>query len=599
MEMAKSSTQSSGNLAAKSPAEVRLRGNPVSHGVATGAVQTLHGVDRQFFKRNVGASATGTEVARFQRSLFVSRQQLEALMQDAAKHGPLEEILSTQQLLLDDPQLCGQIEKTIGDEQVNAEWATMTVVATMSAKLRSLGDDGLRERYADVEDIGDRILSALSGSGASFEEMPKGAIIAASELRPSTLAALAGSQIKGIVTEHGGWTSHTFILAREMGIPAVTGVRELLRRTRNGETVLVDGDIGEVIINPSHLSLDNASAQNKRSALAAAFRTMHADPVRAVDGRAITIKANIDFPSYYARAKEQGVEGIGLYRSEFLLDQFTGLPGEDDQYQAYKEIADLAGNAGANIRTFDVGIRRLPEDIPYRERNAALGLRAIRLSLTREKDFRIQLRALLRAAAGRNLSVTLPMISGVGEIRQARTILDEERGKLNREGIKAGTPALGAMVEVPSTIFIIDELVEETDFICLGTNDLVQYMLAVDRDNELVASWFNTLHPSVIRAVRKVVDHCARAGKPLTVCGEMAGSPYYAPVLIGLGATELSMNVNAIARIREVISAISYSNAQTLASAVESAATSEEAESILMDHIHNNWPDLYPPRERS
>lgn len=590
--------QNGADSAASPRAEVRLSGNPVSRGIAIGTVQILHGAERQFFKRNINPPDTAAEVERFRRSLLSSRRQLASLAEADGKAGNLHDILCTQMMMLDDPDLTRQIDACIRDEGVNAEWAAMTVMSAMSAKLRSLADDGLRERYVDVDDVSERILAALTGGGTAFGRLPEGSVIVASELRPSSLAALAGAGVRGIVTEHGGWTSHTFILAREMGVPAVTGVRDLLRQARTGQLGVVDGDRGELVLNPAKKDLDGISS-HPRTSSPHPTKNQTTDGLKTLDGRQITIKANIDFPSYYSRALELGAAGIGLYRSEFLLDHFKGLPREDEQYAAYREILDLAGEAGANIRTFDVGLRRLPEDIPYRERNAALGLRAIRLSLSHPKEFRVQLRALLRASAGRKLSITLPMISGVGEIRDARRILEEERANLVADGIEHGEPVLGAMVEVPSTIFIIEEVVEESDCICLGTNDLVQYLLAVDRDNELVASWFNTLHPSVIRAVRKVVEACSNACKPLTVCGEMAGSPYYGPVLIGLGATELSMNVTAIARVREVVSSIKFADAIKLAAAVGAAATSEEAESILLDHIEAKWRHLYPDRVSS
>jgi phosphotransferase system enzyme I (PtsI) len=573
--------------------EVRLRGRPVGRGVAAAPVQIIHGTERQFFRRTIAPSEIEAELERFRHSLAFSRHQLATLTESDSRTPHLKEIISTQQLMLEDPALHAEVEKSIREQRVNAEWATMSVVAAMSAKLRSLADQGLRERHADIEDVGERLLNALTGDAGPANDLAGDAVIVASELRPSTLAALSGSRVKAIVTEHGGWTSHTFILAREMGIPAVTGIHDLLRQARNGMTAVVDGFRGDVVLNPSRDTLTSiAMPVNGKT-------QVPGDPGSALtatlDGREIIFKANIDFPSFYARAAEMGVRGIGLFRSEFLLDRYKALPGEDEQFRAYREIADLAGGAGANIRTFDVGIRRFPEDIPYRERNAALGLRAIRLSLTRERDFRTQLRAIIRSAAGRNVTITLPMVSGVGEVRQAREILEGEKRRLADSGIEHGEPKLGAMVEVPSTIFIIEELVEESDFICLGTNDLVQYLLAVDRDNELVASWFNTLHPSIIRAVRRVVDACARGGKPLTVCGEMAGSPYYAPILVGLGATELSMNVNAIPRVRSVLGSISYSDARILADEVESSSTSEQAEGILHEYIRSKWPGVFPP----
>lgn len=567
-----------------------IKATSVARGVAVGTIQILHGLDRQFFKREIEQSAIENEVERFRQALAMSRRQLERAMVNGSSE-PVKEILSVQRMMLDDATLQRDVESTITSSRLNAEWATVSVIANFSARLRSLSDEGLRDRHIDVEDVGERLLAALVGSTPHIQPVSADTVIAASELRPSTLATLADSGIRGIVTEHGGWTSHTFILARELGIPAVTGVRDLVRRVCGGDEAIVDGNKGKLVLNPTLES---------RRRFDVAVRPVVRKPRPATrelqtrDGREIRIRANIDITSYYSEARRLGARGIGLFRSEFLFNRFNGMPNEAQQFEAYRELAAMAGADGAVIRTFDVGLRQLIEDVHYRERNPALGLRAIRLSLSRPSEFRVQLRALMRAAADSSLKISLPMISGVGEIKDARRMLVEEHKILEAENVDHEMPPIGAMVEVPSAIFIIDKIVEESDFICLGTNDLVQYILAVDRDNELVAGWFNTLHPSILRAVKKVVDECSKAGKELIVCGEMAGSAYYAPVLVGLGATVLSMNVNAIGRIREVIGAINFEVAQKLADEALRSNTSEEADAVLHEHVQKYWPELYP-----
>ena len=272
--------------------------------------------------------------------------------------------------------------------------------------------------------------------------------------------------------------------------------------------------------------------------------------MKTLDGWPITIRANLDLPSAYKQAKRFGCEGIGLYRSEFLFNQFKGFPTETEQIEAYRQIAELAGDDGVRIRTFDLSLENLTGENEDKEKNPALGLRAIRMSLTRKKQFRTQIRALLQASFENNMDIVLPMISDVSEIIQTKESSKPKRN-LPQKRHKYGSPRLSAMIEIPSAVLIAEEIAAEVDFLCLGTNDLVQYLLAVDRDNEAVADWFRTLHPAVFRAVKMVVKAAEDSDTPLIVCGEMAGSPFYAPVLIGLGVTEMSMNVNSIPQVRK------------------------------------------------
>ncbi|HEV8590792.1 MAG TPA: putative PEP-binding protein, partial [Pyrinomonadaceae bacterium] len=306
-------------------------------------------------------------------------------------------------------------------------------------------------------------------------------------------------------------------------------------------------------------------------------------------------RANLDIPSVYKKAKALGARGIGLYRSEFLFNQFKGFPTENEQAAAYSEIADFAGPDGVKIRTFDLNAEQLYGEAAAREKNPALGLRAVRLSFSHLKEFRTQLRALLRASFDRNIDIVVPMISGVDELRHVREIIDSERESLTRKGVTTGNPRLGAMIEVPSALFLANELAEESDFISLGTNDLVQYLLAADRDNESVADWFRTLHPAVIRALRQVATASTQAGKPLIVCGEMAGSPFYLPLLIGLGVSELSMNMNSISRIRRMIAGIAYEECVSLAKEALTFRTADDIEHCMFQHIRTKWSHLFPP----
>ncbi|MEP6705747.1 MAG: putative PEP-binding protein, partial [Acidobacteriota bacterium] len=377
-------------------------------------------------------------------------------------------------------------------------------------------------------------------------------------------------------------------------------VSKILRRVSTGDTAIVDGYSGSVILNPTLETLERYRLPADQ------FQQINYNDVtvgdtdtKTLDGRKITIRVNVDLPEIYKRAKRIGARGIGLYRSEYLFNRFNGFPTEDQQYEAYREIAEYAGEDTVKIRTFDLGAEQLYEQSHGREKNPALGLRAIRLGLTNTAHLRTQLRAIIRAAHGQNIDLVIPMVSGIEEIDDVRNLVGEEKDNLSRTGIPAGDPRIGAMIEVPSAVLLIDDIVRDTDFVCLGTNDLVQYLLAVDRDNESVSGWFRTLHPAVIRAVASVINSCAKGPTPLTICGEMAGSPFYLPLLIGLGATELSMNVNSILRVRKVISGIAYQETVAIARESEKCRTASEVEALLEQHIAEKWPHLIQPDRRT
>jgi phosphotransferase system enzyme I (PtsI) len=285
--------------------------------------------------------------------------------------------------------------------------------------------------------------------------------------------------------------------------------------------------------------------------------------------------------------------GVGLLRSEYTFNRFRGIPSEDEQFEAYHRIAVLAGEDGVRIRTFDFGSEELSDEGSPKQKNPALGLRAIRLSLDHEPQFREQIRALLRASYGTKIDIILPMISDVSEVRQVKALIADERDRLTVSNSLIGDPRIGVMIEVPSAVFMIEELLDEAETVSLGTNDLVQYLLAVDRDNESVADWFRTLSPAVIKAVRTVLEGCSKRGVPCVVCGEMAGSPYYVPILIGLGATELSMNPKSIARIRSLIAGIAYEETVGLVRRIEKCKTASEIEELNREFVDANWSHLF------
>jgi phosphotransferase system enzyme I (PtsI) len=580
----------------QSPSEVQLTGRAVSRGLAVGKIVWLHGNRHQFYRIKLQASEVDGEVKRLHKALTVAEGQLTklAVLKSPSISDSAPSIFEAHRTILKDSSLKSKFEREVLDQKVNAEWAIKHVTDAYVAKYKAIQDENLRDRYIDIEDVAERVLAALDSRPAKRPPFAEDTIIAARELRPSTLVELAGSPLRAIIAENGGWTSHTFILAREMKLPAVTGIDKLLRRVKNGDRAVVDGYNGYVIVNPATETMKRFAPAIPGSKASPTAPSDATPIVKTLDGKAVHILANADSPSTYENAKSFGAAGIGLFRSEFLFDRHRTIPTEAKQFDAYRSIADAVGEDRVKIRTFDLGVDRLVDQPGPREKNPALGLRAIRLGLANEKLLRTQMRALLRASYERNIDVVIPMVSGLSELRRVKGLLQDEAKGLRMSGKKPGKPGLGVMIEVPAAVLQIDELLAEVDFICLGTNDLIQYLLAVDRDNESVAGWYQTLHPAVLKAIRKVLDAAAAAEKPAIVCGEMAGSPYYAPILVGLGCDRLSMNVTSVERVRRVIAGIAAEEARQLVRSLENILTVEEIDLTVRSHVRRNWLHLFP-----
>lgn len=578
--------------------EKKIKGTAVSRGSLVGPVICLHGEHHQFFKRAIDGSKVKEEVSRFDSAVEVAKKQLKTIQsRESLKRAHSGKgIFDAHLQIIEDSSLISKIKETISTQMVNAEWAVKTVADEFVAKYQAIEDDHLRERYIDIEDIAERFQSALGGSNGVDLKLPAGAVIAARELRPSTIIELYDGSSHGIITENGGWTSHTFILAREMGWPAVTGVRDIFRRLASGDRVLVDGYTGRVILDPDQASAEIQPAKkrftdSRRSEIEVAER-----PTRTLDGLQINVFANSESASAFRSAASAGAKGIGLYRSEYLFDKHRGFPSESLQVKAYREIADAVGEGGVKIRTFDVGPDRLLDRGGYREKNPALGLKGIRYGFRDVNHFKEQIRAIIRASAGRKVDIVIPMVSGVDELRMARKIIEVESSALADRGKEVGKPGVGVMIEIPSAVLLIDDIVAEADFLCVGTNDLIQYVLAADRDDEDVSQWYRTLHPAVLEVIARIIRSSASAGKKAVICGEMAGSPFYVPLLIGLGATELSMNVNSISRVMKVIRGIAADEARELIRDVRKLKTAAEVEEMVEDAIKKNWVHLFPAK---
>ncbi len=567
----------------------------VSHGIGIGHVVFLHGDKWQFPRRDLAVDTAESESIRFRAAVDEALKQLQIVAADvdADPLHPVTGIFGVHQLILES-SFIERIDAIIREQSVNAEWAILEVLREHRARQEAADDQYFKDKYIDIEDVANRLLTVLNGPDET-ERGDSNAVIVARDLQPSAIVELAKSNPAGIITTSGGWTSHTSILAREFKLPMVSGIRDLENVLSDGDSVIVDGFNGEIIVNPEREVINDFRLIDKERITQQSDVDTGSNSCTTLDGTEIAIRMNADLPDAYLVLKDSGARGIGLYRSESLIKRPGEIPSEDAQVTAYRKAAEAAGEFGVKIRTFDTGTDQLGFDELAVEQNPSLGLRSIRLSLSVTTHFRTQIRAILRAAAGLKIDIVLPMISGVNEIVRSKAIIEEERSKLAADDLPFGDTRLGAMIEVPSAVLTAREIASKVDFLCLGTNDLVQYLLAVDRDNDSVADWYQTLHPAVIRAVIEVLSAADDAGLPATVCGEMAGSAFYVPLLIGLGVRELSMNVNSIKPVKRLISGISLNDLAELAETVKTLETAEEIEGVLRAHYLQNWHDLFPP----
>lgn len=578
---------------AAATSERRINALAVSHGIGIGRLV--------FFKEGssplsrVETGSPETEVERLRLAAESCKAQLNHLIAAGLSNPQphVIDIFDLQLLILDQSSLLSKIEAHIRETGVDAESALKTVAGELVGRQSKVADQHLREKHIDIADVCNRLEASLQGSQPAADNIYAGAIVAACELRPSAMLELKKCDPAGIITERGGWTSHTSILARELMIPMVSGIGANSGTFSEGVEVIVDGKSGLVIFDPSQSTIKDYAAITVSNDTDADEPTT-VSTSETLDGHRIAIRANVDIPEDYDLARRFGAEGIGLFRSESLIAHPGQIPSEGEQISAYRQIAEVAGDDGVRIRTFDIGIDHLRGNPTRTEVNPSLGLRSIRLSLHEQTHFRTQIRAILRASLNNKIDILLPMVSGVAELAGAIQMIDEERNWLAGHDVPFGTPRIGAMIEVPSGVMTSREITRKVDFMALGTNDLVQYLLAIDRDNESVAEWYQTLHPAVLRSIREVIDAGKDAGKPVLICGEMAGSPFYVPVLIGLGANELSMNINSISQIRRLISGMTLEKAVQLIAEIEGSETSEEIEGILRAFYTRHWAHLFP-----
>ena len=563
--------------------ELRCKGLGVSDGIVIGRVLRLQEGTHEVYRAHSADVDVERERRRFRAAVRLSRRQLESIKDRAEKELGRGHayIFDAHLLFLQDAKLTRDVEDYIVKEHSNAEWAAKVVGDRLLSIYTQINDDYLRERGSDIEDVIQRLLANLTGEVPKYPNLSEDAVIVSTDLLPSTIAELNLNHVKAIATDAGGWTSHMAIIARGLGLTAVVGLRDFYHRTRTGDQIIVDAHQGEVILHPALETVEKYRFRVHEPGPTPDAKTqLECGPVTTLDGVQISLRANVELPAEFQAVRDFGAGGVGLFRSEFLLSRPGLMSSEDEQYEIYKALVDAAGEYGAIVRLFDVGGEFGP-DLKERERNPALGLRAVRFNLRHQHIMRTQVRAILRAAAAGPLSLVIPMIADVGDVRLAKRVIEEEVERLASENVGFAAVKIGAMIEVPSAVLTAEKIATEVDFFELGTNDLVQYTLAVDRGNDKVSDWFRTLHPAVLYGISRTVEAAKNAHIPLIVCGEMASTPAYAVLLVGLGAVDLSMIPAMIPRVRNVLTQINANDVHELALKCLAAATADEVEHLI------------------
>jgi len=571
----------------------RLTGIPASPGVAIGRVFPVDRRRARVPRYHVQPEQVESEVARLDAAVKASVDQLRQIRQSLGE-GEQSAILEAHGLMADDPTLLEGARLLIREELLNAEWAMRRMVRDISEKM---GSDGyLGERRADLDEVGDRIVHNLMGEQPVSTVVPGDeAVIVAYDLQTADAAVLLSSgKVKGLVTDFGSKTSHTAILARALEIPCVMGAGQASEIARAGDLIALDGNTGEVLVSPDHdevLRFETARAEAKfREASLLEERDL---PAITLDGRRVFLHANIEFPEEVPSVLAHGGEGVGLYRTEFLYLNREGLPSEEEHYKAYASILTQMAPRPVTIRTLDLGGDKLPIGHRSHEPNPALGLRAIRFTLKHPQLFRTQIRALLRSSVHGELRIMLPMIAALDELREAKALFEAARQELRREGTPfAEKIPLGIMLETPAAALAADRLARECDFFSVGTNDLIQYSLAIDRGNRDVAYLYRPLHLGVLRMVQSAVDGAKAAGIECAMCGEMAGDPAHALVLLALGLDSLSMNPADIPPVKRVLRSAELRDAKELLEAAMNYSTVDEIEGYVLEQMRKRFPQL-------
>lgn len=570
----------------------KLQGIAASDGIATAKAYMLVQPDLSFSKSTISDSEK--EINRLHKALQDSTDDLETIRKIAAESLGEEEaqVFDAHMMILADPEFTGAIEGKIKDDKVNAEQALKEVADLFVATFEAMTDNAyMQERAADIKDVTKRVLSHLLGvtlpNPALIDEE---VIVIAHDLTPSDTAQLNGKFVKAFVTDIGGRTSHSAIMARSLEIPAIVGTETITESVKAGDKLIVDGINGVVVLDPTAEDVAEYEAKAKDfAAQKAEWEKLKNEKSVTKDGKTFTIAANIGTPKDLDGVLDNGSEAIGLYRTEFLYMDSAELPSEDDQFEAYKTVLEGMKGKPVVVRTMDIGgDKKLPYLPLPEEMNPFLGYRAIRISLDRDDIFRTQLRALLRASNYGKLRIMFPMIATVAEFRQAKGILEEEKAKLIADGQTVSDDLqVGMMVEIPASAVLANQFAKEVDFFSIGTNDLIQYTMAADRMNERVSYLYQPYNPAILRLIKNVIDASHKEGKWTGMCGEAAGDSIMAPLLVGMGLDEFSMSATSVLRVRSLMKRLDTTElADLVETAVNVNTSNEENQKLVEDYMN-------------
>lgn len=579
--------------------EIILKGIPAAPGIVIGKAYIYGKEDLGVEKLFITEGQVPLEISRFEDALIQTRQEIIALQRKIAQEMGVEhgEVFDAHLLVLEDRMLIEEVISRIKKEKLCVEYIFWEVLKRYASVFSRIEDEYLKERISDINDVGRRILRNLLGKKRKgLADLEEEVIVVAHDLSPSDTATMHKQKVIGFVTDIGGKTSHTAIMAKSLEIPAVVGLEEGTQKIKNGDKVIIVGAAGLVIVSPSQETLEKYERQGaKIRDLTETLVFMKDLPARTTDGKTVVLEANIEFPEEIPSVLQHGADGIGLYRTEYFYMNRSDLPTEEEQYEAYKNLGLSFDKKPVIVRTLDLGGDKFISQFNLpKEMSPFMGWRAIRFCLARPDIFKTQLRAILRAALHGNLKVMFPMISGIEELRQARIILEESKQELKAAGIAYKHDLeVGVMVEVPSAALTSDILAREVSFFSIGTNDLIQYALAVDRTNEKIAYLYDPAHPAVLRLIKNIIDAGHEAHIPVGMCGEMSGEPASAILLLGLGLDGFSMPSASILEIKNIIRSISFKQAKAIAREALTLTTGAEVEHFLKSKLKSILPAIY------
>jgi len=578
--------------------ETILKGIPASPGIIIGKAHLIDSEDFTVSKKQIKENDLPEEINRFQDALIKTRNEILKIKEKISKEMGMEhgEIFSAHLLVLEDSMLIEEIISKMKKEKVGVEYVFLEVMRNYINTFSKMDDEYLKERISDINDVSKRVMRNLLGAKqTSLANLKEKVIIIAYDLSPSDTAIMHKKNVIGFATDIGGRTSHTAIMAKSLEIPAVVGLEKVTRIVQNGAAIIVDGYRGIIITDPQKKTLSKYLAEKKKyEKLEKELFSLRNLPCQTLDGHRIGLSANMELPEEIPSVIKHGADGIGLYRSEFFYINRSDLPTEEEQYNAYKEVASNMAPKFVIIRTLDLGGDKFLSQLEIpREMNPFMGWRAIRFCLARPEIFKVQLRAILRASVHGKLKIMYPMISGIEELKQANAILEEAKEELRKKKTRFDKDIkVGAMIEIPSAALTSDILAKEVDFFSIGTNDLIQYALAVDRVNEKIAYLYEPAHPAVLRLIKNVIDNGHEEGIWVGMCGEMAGDPALSLILLGLGLDEFSTSPILLPEIKKIIRAFKLSDAKKMAKKALTLETGKEVEDFARNELKKVLPEL-------